>query len=94
MCGGMLAQASATISSMDNLLMGQNRDPDTYSEEETQRRFGALVKAALNTPPKPMKDRTTKRRESKHPLTIQRTRSTKKDGDREKVGRRPSEVKR
>jgi hypothetical protein len=38
---------------------------DQYSEEEVQRRFEALVKAALNTPPTPMKDRTTKRRESK-----------------------------
>jgi hypothetical protein len=30
-----------------------------------QRRFEALVKSALNTPPKPMKDRPKKRKESK-----------------------------
>jgi len=27
-----------------------------YSEQEAQQRFVAAVKAALNTPPKPMKD--------------------------------------
>ena len=32
------------------LVMGKTSD-DQYSEEETQRRFQALVKAALNTPP-------------------------------------------
>jgi hypothetical protein len=29
---------------------------DTYSDAEAQRRFEAALKAALNTPPKPMKD--------------------------------------
>jgi hypothetical protein len=29
---------------------------EQYSEEETERRFMAAVKAALNTPPKRMKD--------------------------------------
>lgn len=37
-----------------------------YSEEETQRRFEALVKSALNTPPEhKTKDRPAKRKESK-----------------------------
>jgi hypothetical protein len=40
---------------------------DQFPEEEPQRRFEMLVKAALNTPPKPMKDRLTKRHESKVP---------------------------
>jgi hypothetical protein len=43
----------------------QSAVPDQYSEEETQRRFEALVRAALNTPPAPLKDRPKKRRESK-----------------------------
>jgi hypothetical protein len=38
---------------------------DEYSTEEAQRRFEALVKWALSTPPKPMKDRPKKRGESK-----------------------------
>ncbi len=32
-----------------------------YPEAETQRRFGKLVRTALNTPPKPMKDMPRKR---------------------------------
>jgi len=34
---------------------------DEYVEEETQRRFEKLVRTALNTPPKPMKDMPRKR---------------------------------
>lgn len=34
---------------------------DQHSEEETQRRFEALVRTALSTPPKPMKDMPRKR---------------------------------
>jgi hypothetical protein len=43
--------------------MGKN-DAE-FSEDETQRRFEALVKSALNTPPKAKKDRPKKRGESK-----------------------------
>ncbi len=43
----------------------QPTNDDNYDNEEAQRRFEALVKAALNTPPKPMKDRPKKRKESK-----------------------------
>jgi hypothetical protein len=35
--------------------MGKNPDNERYSEEESQRRFEALVRAAVNTPPKPLK---------------------------------------
>jgi hypothetical protein len=31
------------------------RDEDQYSEQETQQRFAKLVRAALNTKPKPLK---------------------------------------
>jgi hypothetical protein len=34
---------------------------DQYSPEETQRRFLASLKAAVNTPPKPLKSMTRKR---------------------------------
>jgi hypothetical protein len=40
---------------------------DQYSEQETQRRFEKLVKAALNTPPKPLKSMTPKRPKKKAP---------------------------
>ena len=33
---------------------------DQYSEQEIQHRFEGLVKAALNTPPKPLKSMTKK----------------------------------
>jgi hypothetical protein len=36
-----------------------------YGEEEAEQRFLAAVKAALNTPPKPLKDRPGKGKESK-----------------------------
>lgn len=36
--------------------MRTKADADQYSEPEAQRRFMAAVKAALNTPPKPLKD--------------------------------------
>jgi hypothetical protein len=36
--------------------MADDQQTDQYSEEEAQRRFEALIRAALNTPPKPMKD--------------------------------------
>jgi hypothetical protein len=35
--------------------MAPKTDDDQYSEEEAQRRFIAAVKAALNTPPKPLR---------------------------------------
>jgi len=34
---------------------------DRYSEEEAQRRFMASLKAAVNTPPKPLKSMPRKR---------------------------------
>jgi hypothetical protein len=40
-------------------------ETDQYSEEEAQRRFMASLKAAVNTPPKPLKDKP--RRTSKKP---------------------------
>ncbi len=33
----------------------QARDDDQYSEQETEQRFNKLVRAALNTKPKPLK---------------------------------------
>lgn len=36
-----------------------------FTEEEAQRRFETLVKAALNTPPQPLKDAPRKKGESK-----------------------------
>ncbi len=36
-------------------------DADQYSEKEAQRRFTAALKAAVNTPPKPLKDVPKKR---------------------------------
>jgi hypothetical protein len=42
--------------------MARSKEDETYSPEETQRRFEALVKSALNTPPK---HRTDKRAGSK-----------------------------
>jgi hypothetical protein len=32
------------------------KDSDQYSEKEAERRFMATLKAAVNTPPKPLKD--------------------------------------
>jgi hypothetical protein len=40
-------------------------DSHLYSEEEAQARFTAALRAAVNTPPKPLKDRPEKRKESK-----------------------------
>jgi hypothetical protein len=34
---------------------GKTKSDDQYSEEEAQRRFIGTLRAALNTPPKPMK---------------------------------------
>jgi hypothetical protein len=36
--------------------MADDQKTDQHSEEEAQRRFEALIRAALNTPPKPLKD--------------------------------------
>ncbi len=36
-------------------------EKDRLNEEEAQRRFEKLVRTALNTPPKPMKDMPRKR---------------------------------
>jgi hypothetical protein len=40
--------------------MARTQD-DKYSEEEAQQRFMASLKAAVNTPPKPLKDKPRKR---------------------------------
>jgi len=37
------------------------KSSDAYSEREAQRRFMAALKAAVNTPPKPLKDAPKKR---------------------------------
>jgi len=42
------------------------KESSRYSDQETQRRFERAVKAALNTPPKPLKSTAWKRR--KHQL--------------------------
>jgi hypothetical protein len=36
--------------------MGQSKDDDQYSEQEAEQRFLAALKAAVNTPPRPLKD--------------------------------------
>jgi hypothetical protein len=41
--------------------MDDDQRADQYSEDEAQRRFEALILAALNTPPKPLKDIPRKR---------------------------------
>ena len=52
-----------------------DRPPDErYSPEETQRRFDAALRAALNTPPKPMKDIPRKRLETPKGLKKQKPR--------------------
>ena len=38
---------------------------EQYSKEDAQRRFEAALRAALNTPPKPMKDMPRKRAEKR-----------------------------
>jgi hypothetical protein len=40
--------------------MDKDEPDDQFSEQETQQRFERLVKAALNTPPKPLKSMTPK----------------------------------
>lgn len=45
--------------------MSLKTNPECFSDEEAQRRFEATLKAALNTPPKPLKDAPRKRAESK-----------------------------
>ena len=40
--------------------MGKSRDDEQYGEQEAQRRFEKLVKAALNTKPRPLKSMTPK----------------------------------
>jgi hypothetical protein len=40
--------------------MGKQPD-ERYSAEEAQRRFMVTLKAAVNTPPKPLKDKPRKR---------------------------------
>lgn len=37
------------------------KDPDKYSKKEAQSRFMQALKAAVNTPPKPLKDVPKKR---------------------------------
>jgi hypothetical protein len=36
------------------------KPPEEYSEQEAQKRFMAALKAAVNTPPKPLKTMTPK----------------------------------
>jgi hypothetical protein len=38
-----------------------NKSDEQYNKEEAQRRFAAALKAALNTPPRPLKDIPKKR---------------------------------
>ncbi len=40
--------------------MQRTHTDDAYTEQEAQQRFEKLVKAALNTPPKPLKSMTPK----------------------------------
>ena len=41
--------------------MAKNEASERLDDEEAQRRFEKLVRTALNTPPKPMKDMLRKR---------------------------------
>lgn len=41
-------------------MVAQSKADDAYSEQEAQRRFMAALKAAVNTPPKPLKSMTPK----------------------------------
>ena len=41
--------------------MGGKAEGEQYDSHEAQRRFEKLVRTALNTPPKPMKDMPRKR---------------------------------
>jgi hypothetical protein len=41
------------------------KDDEKYSEKETQRRFVAALKAAVNTLPKPLKDKPKVKAESR-----------------------------
>jgi hypothetical protein len=41
--------------------MGDDQDTDRHPEQEAQRRFEELLRAALNTPPKQKKDIPRKR---------------------------------
>ncbi len=41
--------------------MGAKTEGEQYASEEAQRRFEKLLRTALNTPPKPMKDMPRKR---------------------------------
>jgi hypothetical protein len=40
-------------------------DQETYGEEEFQRRFDAILRAALNTSPRPLKEKQRQRPPSK-----------------------------
>jgi hypothetical protein len=44
---------------------GEQPDDQLYSDEEAQRRFEALVRAVLSTPPRPLKDMPRKRAQPK-----------------------------
>lgn len=48
----------------DRPVTGPSPD-DSYGEQEAAERFNAALRAALNTPPKPAKDRPRERPESK-----------------------------
>jgi hypothetical protein len=41
--------------------MSEERTDDTYSDDEARLRFETALRAALNTPPKPLKERPPKR---------------------------------
>lgn len=42
--------------------MSTKRENEEFPPDEAQRRFEAAIRAALNTPPKPMKDMPKKRK--------------------------------
>jgi hypothetical protein len=45
--------------------MTRAQDDEGFTDEEAQRRFEAALRAALNTPPRPLKDRPPERPEPK-----------------------------
>jgi hypothetical protein len=56
--------------------MPKKQSDDSFSEEETARRFEAALRGALSTLPKPLKDIPKKRAQTNRP----RTKSRRKTG--------------
>ena len=52
--------------------MGGKAEGEQYDSDEAQRRFEKLVRTALNTPPKPMKDMPRKRPAAKPGKAVKR----------------------